>query len=189
MTKIEIKDSFIKAYSENITRKGSQEFLSWMQSTDFFEAPASTIHHSAFEGGLAWHSIRVYFEANRLVNAYKDYINVSDETLAICTLLHDVCKIGCYKSDMRNVKENGQWVQKPYYKFDEDFKFGGHGSKSVYLIQKYMQLSDEEATAINCHMGSWGNVDEKATGDAFRQYPFAWLVHVADEAATFVIDA
>lgn len=44
-------------------------------------------------------------------------------------LFHDLCKIGCYKVEMRNVKnqETGQWEKQPYYKFEEDFSYGGHG--------------------------------------------------------------
>ena len=49
-----------------------------------------------------------------------------------------------------------------------------------------MKLSPDEAVAINCHMASWdGNKD---VGNAFEQFPLAWLVHVADEAATFVVE-
>ena len=189
MTRQEIQDKFTEEYTKYITRQGSQEFLSWLQSTDFFNAPASTKFHGAYEGGLAYHSLRVFYETIRLLKSYSDIVTVSGETAAICSLLHDVCKIGCYKTEMRNVKENGQWVQKPFYTFNEDFKFGGHGSKSVFLIQKYMSLSDEEATAINCHMGSWGNTDERSVGDAYEQFPFAWILHVADEACGFVLGA
>ena len=64
---------------------------------------------------------------------------------------------------------------------------GGHGSKSVYLIQKFMNLTEAETVAINCHMGAW----DRAPGDyslapAYEQYPLAWLVHVADESATYI---
>ena len=56
MTKQEIQDKFTEEYTKYITRQGSQEFLSWLQSTDFFNAPASTKFHGAYEGGLAYHS-------------------------------------------------------------------------------------------------------------------------------------
>jgi hypothetical protein len=84
---------------------------------------------------------------------------------------------------MRNRKNDfGQWEKYPVYTFKEDFAFGGHGSKSVYLIQKFMKLTDEEAVAINCHMGvENGNF---AVNDAYRAYPLAFLVHTADMAST-----
>lgn len=173
--------TFEEIYTAHIKREGATELLNWLKSTDFFTAPGSTRFHDCFAGGLAEHSVRVFHEVTRLLNAYQ--LNVSADTAAIVSLLHDVCKAGCYKTEMRNKKnEHGQWIQVPVYTFQEDFAYGGHGSKSVYLIQKFMQLTDEEAVAINCHMGvENGNF---AVNDAFRAYPLAFLVHTADMAST-----
>lgn len=187
MTREEIQNKFIEEYNKYITRDGSIKMLNWLQSSDFFKAPASTKFHGAFEGGLAYHSLRTFYEAVRLAKAYSDILSgVSSESIAICSLLHDVCKVGSYKTEMRNVKENGTWVQRPFYKFEEDLKFGGHGSKSVYLVQKHMNITDEEAIAINCHMGGWGLADFRSVADAYGKYPLAWVIHVADEATGFV---
>jgi hypothetical protein len=85
---------------------------------------------------------------------------------------------------------NGVWIQQPEYVFKEDFCFGGHGSKSVYLIQKHMALTDTEAVAINCHMGSWDRVPtDSSVSDAYKNYPLAWLLHVADESATYIVES
>lgn len=174
--------TFEDIYATYIKREGAVELLRWLKSTDFFTAPGSTRFHDCHAGGLAEHSARVFDELVRLLKAYPE-VKVSAETAAIVTLLHDVCKANCYKVEMRNKKnEHGQWIQVPVYTFQEDFSFGGHGSKSVYLIQKFMKLTDEEAVCINCHMGpengNW------AVNDAFRAYPLAFLVHTADMAST-----
>lgn len=182
----EVKDKFIEEYRKYIKREGAEEFLAWLESTDFFTAPASTRFHGDFEQGLCIHSINVFIEVIRLLKAYPE-IKVSGETAALCSLLHDVCKVGCYKVSTRNVKENGVWVQKPYYEWKEDFNYGGHGSKSVYLIQKYMKLTDEEAVAINCHMGIYDRLHtDYGLSEAYKSYPFAWLLHVADESASYI---
>lgn len=167
---------------EYIERDGARELLQWLESTDFFTAPASTKYHECYGGGLADHSANVFSELVRLLKAYPE-IRVTAETAAIISLLHDVCKVGCYKTELRNRKnEFGQWEKYPVYTFKEDFPYGGHGSKSVYLIQKFMKLTDEEAVAINCHMGvengNW------AINDAYRAYPLAFLLHTADMAST-----
>ena len=74
-----------------------------------------------------------------------------------------------------------------FYTFKEDFCYGGHGSKSVFLIQRFMPLSEAEAVAINCHMGfADRGPGDYSLGGAYEQYPLAWLLHVADESATFV---
>lgn len=174
--------TFKEIYTTHIKREGSAELLKWLESTDFFTAPGSTRFHDCYYGGLADHSVRMFEELTRLVKAYPE-LKVSAETAAIVTLLHDVCKAGCYKTEMRNRKnEFGQWEKYPVYTFKEDFPFGGHGSKSVYLIQKFMKLTDEEAVCINCHMGvENGNY---SVNDAYRAYPLAFLVHTADMAST-----
>lgn len=174
--------TFEEIFRTHIKRDGADELLKWLKSTDFFTAPGSTRFHDCYAGGLAEHSARVFNELVRLLKAYPE-VKVSAETAAIVTLLHDVCKANCYKTELRNKKnDHGQWIQVPVYTFQEDFAFGGHGSKSVYLIQKFMKLTDEEAVAINCHMGvENGNY---AVNDAYRKYPLAFLVHTADMAST-----
>lgn len=177
-----MKDKFLEWFRRYVARDGAESLLAWLESTDFFAAPASTRFHDSHEGGLCEHSLNVLAELLRLKKAYPE-IECDPETIVILALLHDVCKAGCYKVEMRNRKnERGQWEKYPFYAFQEDFVFGGHGSKSVYLIQKHMKLTDEEAVAINCHMG----VENGNTGvyDAFRQYPLSFLLHAADVAAT-----
>lgn len=181
MSKEMYKEKFVELYSRYVKRDGAEELLKWIENSDFFIAPASTRYHEVYEGGLCEHSVRVFNELARLVKVYPE-VKVSAETAIIVSLLHDLCKVGCYKIELRNKKENGVWVQVPFYTFDEDFSYGGHGSKSVYLIQKYMKLTDEEATAINCHMGPASG--ENSIFDAFRKYPLAFLLHTADMSST-----
>lgn len=174
--------TFWEIYDSYIEREGSKELKEWLLSTDIETAPASTRFHEVYPGGLMEHSVNVFNELVRLLKAYPE-LRVTAETAAIVTLLHDVCKLNCYKVEYRNRKnEYGQWEKYPAYKFEEDFAFGGHGSKSVYLIQKHMPLTEAEAVAINCHMGvengNW------TVNDAFRAYPLAFLVHTADMAST-----
>lgn len=175
------KEKFIRLYDKYIEREGSKELLEWLEASDFFTAPASARYHEAYPGGLVEHSLKVWDELIRLLKAYPE-LKVTAETAAIVSLLHDVCKVGLYKTELRNKKdESGMWVKYPAYIHDEDFCFGGHGSKSVYLIQKYMQLTDAEAVAIKNHMGA---SDNTKAYDAFRAFPLAFLVHTADMAAT-----
>lgn len=174
---------FLEIYNEDIRRNGAEQLREWLLTTDFFSAPASTKYHEAYSGGLKEHSVNVYYELRRILKAYPE-LTVSNETIAIVSLLHDVCKANCYKTEYRNRKNEttGQWEKYPAYTFNEDFRFGGHGSKSVYLIQKFMPLTDEEAVAINCHMGPTAN--DYSVFDAYRAYPLAFLLHTADMSAT-----
>ena len=118
------------------------------------------------------------------VKAYPE-ITINVETITIIALLHDICKVDTYKVDYRNKKdENGEWQRVPYYVFEEKFPYGNHGGKSVFLISRFMKLTDGEAVAIQCHMG---NEDGKySVSEAYKKYPLAWLLHVADEASTYL---
>ena len=112
----------------------------------------------------------------------------SDETVAVVSLFHDLCKVNFYASEKRNRKnEDGRWESYDAYTIKEKFCFGGHGSKSVFIVQNFIKLTPEEAAAINCHMGSWdGNKD---VGNAYEQFKLAWALHVADEAATYILES
>ena len=180
------KEHFVELYTKYIQRPGADALLSWLDETDFYTAPASTRFHGDHEGGLCEHSIHVWEELVRLLKAYPE-VRVSAETAAIVSLLHDVCKIGCYKQELRNTKINNVWVKKPVYVFDEDFCYGGHGSKSVFLIERYTKLTGPEAVAINCHMGFADRpVGDYSLGGAYEQFPLALLLHWADESATYI---
>lgn len=185
------KQVFLNVFDEHIKRTGATELRNYLIKSDFFTAPASMRYHCAYEGGLCEHSINAY--RRLLVNVQHEYGETwrqkfSHETIAICGLLHDVCKIDFYKPDFRNVKENGEWIRKPCYTKDEALPFG-HGEKSVYIVNSFIKLTREEAMAINWHMGGF---DYRAKGgdssisDAYCKYHLAVLLHVSDLEATYI---
>ena len=143
----ENKEHFFEAYEQNITREGSKELLEWLDKrTDFFFAPASTRFHGAHAEGLVMHSLNVYDLLHKRNEVEQ---NENPESVAIVSLLHDLCKTQFYKETTRNVKndETGQWEKVPYYSIDDKFPFG-HGEKSVFLIERFMRLKPAEAIAI-----------------------------------------
>lgn len=89
-----------RGYFNYIKRPGADDLLQWMDANGFFEAPASKRHHGAEPGGLAKHSVNVFKRLIRL-NAEEEErqesLNYKLETLAICGLLHDLCKIDAYR--------------------------------------------------------------------------------------------
>ncbi len=185
-----VKEEFIKIYREYIKRDGADKLLEYLQSTDFFTAPASSRFHNDFDGGLCDHSINVYYRLKKLIDSEDSLYNkYSDETIAIIGLLHDLCKINFYVKDYRKVNEGGVWLTKPYYKIDEVYPYG-HGEKSVYIINKYMKLTDIEALAINWHMGPY---DQRVKGQSAQTLEAAMhvddivlLTYIADSLATYL---
>ena len=182
----ENEKAFEEASINAIHRVGAEELLKWMHTTDFFAAPASTKYHGAEEGGLCQHSLNVYAQLQRVASVFAPG-KYSDETLAIVSLFHDLCKCNTYKTEMRNTKDaSGQWIKVPYYTFAEDFSYGNHGGKSVFLIMQHMKITSEEAAAVQSHMG-FSNVSNMAeVGSVYEKNTLAWMLHVADEAATYI---
>lgn len=184
---MDYKQKFIEYYQANIHREGADRLLEWLQTTDFFTAPASTRYHCACPAGLVMHSINVY---EVMMEKHFDPETDSAESFALCALLHDVCKAQFYKVSSRNVKNErtGQWEKVPYYVIEDAFPYG-HGEKSVFLIERFMRLKPAEATAIRWHMGGF---DDAARGGnfsisvAYDKYPIAVKLHLADLEATYL---
>jgi hypothetical protein len=187
------KEEFIQIFESFVKREGADSLLEYLQNrSDFFTAPASARYHCAYPGGLCEHSINVYYclkdylERERVTDLYG--LEYSEESIALVALLHDVCKIGCYKPGTRNVKgEDGRWQTVPTFFYEDALPYG-HGEKSVYIANGYLRLSREEAMAIRWHMGFSGTEDNRMVGRAFQQYPLAFALSVADMEATYFLE-
>lgn len=193
MTEFEIekgKETFTSIFLNKIgNRPGSKELLEWLNTTDFFTAPASTKYHEAYPGGLCEHSLVVYRMLSRLNALAPEQERLSDESVAVCALLHDVCKCNVYVKSTRNVKNEttGVWEKVPFYLFSDSLPMG-HGEKSVFLITQYMTLSLLEAVSIRWHMGAFDDSvkgGSYALGNAYEKFPAALNLHIADMQATY----
>ena len=174
-----MKEEFIKLLKET-NREGIDKLIDFLEGSDFFEAPASTRYHGAWKGGLAEHSMKVY-------EILKTKTQDSD-SVKIVALLHDVCKTNFYKTDYRNVKNNGVWEQVPYYTVDDTIPYG-HGEKSVMMVSEFIKLTPEEKYAIRWHMGFTEPKELYGTiSEAYKKYPLALLMHEADLEATYFYD-
>ena len=187
----EFKNEYIELFKKHITREGADALLDYLQNhSDFFTAPASGRRHSSYEGGLVVHSLNTYNRfKNKIIMEYgEDYQQIiSDESIAIISLLHDVCKVNTYTVDYRNQKVDGQWIQVPYYAYNNSLPYG-HGEKSVYIVSGFMRLTREEAMAINWHMGGFDPRSQMGTdmSEAFSRFPIAVLFHASDLEASYL---
>ena len=148
---------------------------------EFLEIFRSNVHREGAEALLD------YLARERVQELYG--LEVPDESVAIAALLHDLCKIGCYKAGTRNVKNEatGQWEKVPTFFYEDPLPYG-HGEKSVYIISGFMKLTRQEAMAIRWHMGFSGNEDSRLVGQALEQYPLAFALSVADMEATYFLE-
>ena len=183
-----MKEEFLKIL-RTVKREGIEELIKFLESTDFFTAPASTRFHGDFAGGLVEHSMKVYEILVEKVKTASKPIEVSEDTLKIVALLHDVCKANFYKIDYRNAKNAlGVWEKVPYYTVEDTIPYG-HGEKSVMMITEYMKLTVEEKYAIRWHMGLSEPKELYGTMSiAFSKYPLALMLFEADLEATYLFD-
>lgn len=179
-----------KEYSElllSVKRPGIKELVEWLNNSDFKVAPASTKYHSNYEGGLLEHSLNVYYELIRQQDLIR-LLNIPQDTLILTALLHDICKVNYYKTDTRNVKKNGTWVQEPYYTVDDFFPIG-HAEKSIIMALEFIKLNDVEIAMIRNHMGGFVDNSYFSSSALFNKYPESLLLHMADMRATYIVES
>ena len=147
------RDEFLEIYYDKIERDGADRLLEWLEKSDFFTAPASTKRHNSFKGGLCAHSINVYKRLLLLVeqqfgNNWKE--KISEESLAIMGLLHDICKVDTYKEDIFTVTANIAGLPSlsiPFGKGENNLPFGVQlmakkfDEKSIYKLAKFIESS------------------------------------------------
>ena len=162
---------------------GCESFFPWEEllTSDFFKAPASTKYHGAYAGGLFDHSMNVanalcYFTGAQLANPW-----MRPESPLLVGIFHDACKIGKYAVNTTN--DDFIWAP------SEDFAiYGGHGAESLIRVQQWIQLTQEEAMCIRFHMGAYEKEDWEAFDKAIKKYPNVLWTHMADMAASKLLE-
>lgn len=185
----------------NTGRKGIDRVISKLEELGFFEAPASSRFHLSCKGGLAEHSMNVYEAAVMLreqIIRMKPELEAQLplESVAICALLHDVCKIDIYKEGILSRKnEDGFWEK--YVGYSVDYNMGlplGHGEKSVILLLSWgLELTPEEMLAIRWHMTAWDmpmqSAEHKESFNAAKaKTPLVSLIQNADGIASGLLE-
>jgi len=185
----ELKAEFVGLFG-SVDRSGIKELLGWLEQTDFYTAPASSQFHGNFDGGLLVHSISVY----KYLKNFTKSLESNEDSLKVIGLLHDLCKVNFFTKQVRNVKVPGEkrWEEEESYAIDDHLPMG-HGEKSVYLAMRFIQLTDEEALAIRWHMGGYDDaahsyISGKAQSNAYRAYPVAAALNIADMYVTYILN-
>lgn len=182
------------AYIEKfIERKGVDKFIRWLKTTDMAVAPASTKYHLSEEGGLIKHSINVMRRLIKLVQMEYGDIDKSPytkETIAFVALFHDISKVNFYEKFDRSVKVKGTWEQTFGYKVrDNKISVGFSGENSLYILNKFFDMSIEEASAIRWAEGVSSSNDPATIAtmyDIYGKSRLSVLLHVADLLAISV---
>ncbi len=189
------KQLFQELCHQYIKRDGLDRILAYLDKTDFYDAPSSASFHLNEKGGLCRHSINVFQTALKLnesvaAPAINDGVSpftepITEESIAIATLFHDLCKVKLYHEVQKWKKDdNGRWMSYPGYELKDDFPLG-HGEKSCLMLSWYMRLTPDEMLAIRWHMGMFdmgenGSSLRYAFRAAVDKSPLVVLVQAAD---------
>lgn len=158
----------------------------------FFDAPASTKYHGAYEGGLFDHSLNVTMELLNLTQecclSWK-----REESPLIIGMFHDICKVDAYRHPKcgfytDNVEQVEQ-LDESKWEHNPNALLKGHGDKSVMLLSKWFTLTTEEILCIRYHMGAF--TDKSEWNDytrAVHTCPNVLWTHHADMLATHVLE-
>lgn len=189
----------IKELLLSTKRKGIDLLYDWMCDNGFFDAPCSTSHHLAMQGGLAKHSYNVWDTMQKLfqkLGSSKSYITPSN--IIICALLHDLGKVGDYGKpnyvpnmiNSRKKDADGNFIfmqsdAKPY-ETNKNLLYLPHEVRSVKIASRFIELTEQEEWAILMHNGLYGDFKYDIQGKETELY---LLLHMADMWASRVIEA
>lgn len=193
----------LKTKIENLLRGtgrvGMDGLLTWMEQNGFYQMPCSGGNHLAKEGGLAEHSINVLHLMDSIYHEgiLKDYVDIPEESIIICSLLHDLGKCGDYgkpgyipnilkgrTAKGKTAPELCRSSKKPF-KVNRELSPVDHEIRSVKIASKFIELTEEEELAILWHNGLYGNFKYQIPGKETLPY---LLLHSADMLASRVVE-
>ena len=174
-----VKERYEFLKNKVIKRKKEFEVFIAMfeKETSWLSSPASTRYHLNKEGGLLEHSVGVAETMLKLRETLTP--EISEESCVIVGLLHDAGKIGM-PGKPRYLKNDNEWEIKKRgmtYKINPEEVYMGLAARSLYLIAKYIPLSDSEAQAILYHDGQYVESNREV---AHHEMPLTLLAHFAD---------
>lgn len=171
-------------------REGIEDLIAYLDEVDFFEAPASTQFHGAYDGALAEHSMNVLEYADKLASKWlsKEDYKAIYPSIVICALLHDLGKCGQFGKPLYvpNILKSGKPSDTKPYETNKDLMTLPHEVVSCIEATKFIDLTEDEQRAIAWHNGLYGTFKYDIQGKETILY---MIIHFADMWASRVIES
>lgn len=190
-----------------VKRPGVDKLVQMLNETDFFTAPASMKYHCNYDGGLCEHHLNVFDAAVNLLlmkareadmpedatmdDLSEEFWGVKFESVILATLCHGYTKINYYiKYRGRGQDANGDWkTMDKIGHSDDPFVLGDDGTNSMWIANRYVKLTSEEALAINnCSGISNNGMPIPSATWAWKKSKLALYLHIADMIATYEME-
>lgn len=180
------KEVFITCLREALGTRWSDAFLKELEEGGFFTSPCSTQYHLAHAGGLVEHSVNVAY----LCKDLGESVGFTDEqldSLVVAGLLHDVGKMGQFgkANYIENILKSGEQSKSKPYTSNSELMYVPHEIRSLQIIGKYIDLTEEESFAILHHNGMYGDLKYTLQG---KETPMQMILHFADMWASRVME-
>ena len=153
----------------------------------FFTAPCSTQYHLCKEGGLLEHSLNVEKIAIGLAT-HLGYEPIGSVSLA--ALLHDIGKMGQFNKANyvpNYIKDGKPTKAEPLQKYkisdnkpfetNKELLYVPHEVRSIQIVSKYLDLTEEENFAILMHNALYGDLKYTYNG---KETALSMIVHFSD---------
>ncbi len=155
------------------------------EETNWLKAPASTRFHLARTGGLLDHSVNVAATLLKLRETLAT--DLSEESCAVAGLYHDVGKVGMPGNPYYLPNPSDRHVRNRGIKYvvNKDLIHLDIPTRSLFLISRFLSLSEDEAQAIRYHDGQY--IDENKSV-AHHETKLTRLLQYADNWSGGVIE-
>lgn len=170
-------------------REGIEDLCAALDDMGFYDAPASTRFHGAYEGALAEHSLNVLNCARTLAKSWmgKKWYDEHQNSIIICALLHDLGKCGQFGKPLYvpNILKSGKPSDAQPFSVNPELTTLPHEIVSCIEITKFIDLTPEEQQAIAWHNGLYGCFKYDIQG---KETPLYMIIHFADMWASRVVE-
>lgn len=179
-----MKNIFIDKLKNSLKDRFNFKLINELEEAGFFTAPCSTQYHLAKEGGLLEHSLNVSNLAED-IGELLGFENEKLDSLITCALLHDVGKMGQFGKTnyVENILKSGEQSKSKPYTSNKELMYVPHEIRSIQIVEKYIDLTEEENFAILHHNGMYGDLKYTLSG---KETPMQMVLHFADMWASRV---
>jgi len=186
---MELTKEFIEKTLMSTNREGMDKLLEYMEENGFYKSPCSGSHHLAVPGGLAEHSLNVWYTIAKFKSVLCDTFqnDIGIDSYKIVSLLHDLGKMGDFGKPnyVTNILKSGKQSDSKPFATNKELLYVPHEIRSVKIATRFIELTEMEEQAILYHNGLYGDFRYEIQNN---ETPLYMMLHWADMWCSRVIE-
>lgn len=139
---------------------------------EFYTSAAAKHRHHAYIGGLLEHTLQTIKISMGIIEGIKDEISIDRDLIIAGSILHDIGKINCYKSNNYGIEITDTYLKQ------------GHIINGIKIISQNIKSEklDELIHIIASHhnLKDWGSPVEPKSQEA-------WIIHMAENLSSKIL--